>query len=51
MAERGEREEGGKRRLGWAPNLLGDMQLPLHLRGEGVFLGGNQKKEELLGDC
>jgi hypothetical protein len=32
------------------PTLLGEKQLPLHLRGDGVFFGG-QKKGELLGDC
>ena len=33
----------------WAPLFLGEMQLPLYLRGEGVFFGGHEKKGSYWG--
>jgi hypothetical protein len=29
--------------------ILAEMELPLHLRGEGVFFGGHQKKGRAIG--
>jgi hypothetical protein len=31
------------------PTLLGEMQLPLHLRGDGVFFGGHKKGRAIGG--
>lgn len=33
------------------PTLLGNMQLPLYLRGDGGDIGDHRKKEELLESC
>jgi hypothetical protein len=38
-----------KKIVGVGPSLLGDMQLPLYLRGEGGFFGGHKKRKGYWG--
>jgi len=53
MARRGiERGERERKSDSWGgPNLLGEMELPLHLRRDVLFFGGHQKKGAILGNC
>jgi hypothetical protein len=44
---RGRRSRQAIVRMG--PTVLGEMQLPLHLRRDGVFFGGHQKRKGYWG--